>query len=458
MQCDPRYHMMTLSTGRKADPDLRGPGALTRRRARKHRTRGLEPFQTAVTCWSSEDEKVTPTQETEPPPRKILGVSFPRLNRHEVSGSLGDMGTFIPLVVGMSITNGLDFTSALFFAGFFNVITGLIFSIPMAVQPMKAIAAVAISENLRVEQILAAGIWTSAIILFLGLTRLIDVVDKIIPKPVVRGLQLGLGLQLIEKGVQLIQDTRAIWGLDSIAVGVIGFAVVLALANSSRIPTALVLFVLGLGLAIISRPDVVHTLRLGIHLPHWVHLSWEDFRSSFFRAAIPQIPLTTLNSVIAVCALSTDLFPDQPARPRAVATSVGLMNLFGAWFGAMPMCHGAGGLAGQYRFGARTSASILFLGAVKMALAVFLGGSLLTLLHIYPKAILGVLLGISGLELALVARDQTSRSAATITLATAAGVLALRNTATGFAIGWGLALLIRLTSRRAQPVTDDLNR
>jgi MFS superfamily sulfate permease-like transporter len=323
----------------------------------------------------------------------------------------------------------------------------LVFSIPMAVQPMKAIAAVAISENLRLEQILAAGIWTSAVILFLGLTRLIEVVDRIIPKPVVRGLQLGLGLQLIEKGVQLVRNTGTLWGVDSIAVGLLGFAVVLALSGSTRVPTALLLFVSGLGLAIASRFDVLSTLRLGINLPHWVPLNWEDFRSSFFRAAVPQIPLTTLNSVIAVCALSVDLFPGRPAHPRAVATSVGLMNLLGGWFGAMPMCHGAGGLAGQYRFGARTSASILFLGAVKMALAVFLGSSLLALLHIYPKSVLGVLLGISGLELALVARDQTERGDATIMLATAAGVLALGNTATGFALGWALALLIRFTSR-----------
>ena len=364
------------------------------------------------------------------------------LTRGEVSGSLGDLGTFIPLLVGMSITNGLDFTAALFFAGVFNIITGLTFSIPMAVQPMKAIAAVAISENLRVEQILAAGIWTSGIILFLGVTRLINVFDRIVPRPVVRGLQLGLGLQLIERGVLLVRDTHSLWGLDSIAVGVLGFAFVLLFA-ARRVPTALVLFLGGLALAVAASPSIVSSLKLGINLPHWVPLSWEDFHSSFFRAALPQIPLTMLNSVIAVCALSADLFPGRPASPRTVAVSVGLMNLAAGWFGAMPMCHGAGGLAGQYRFGARTNASIIFLGSIKILLALFLGGSLLSLLHIYPKSILGVLLGISGLELALVARDQSERGPATVMLATAGAVLALGSTATGFAVGWGLALLIR---------------
>jgi MFS superfamily sulfate permease-like transporter len=371
---------------------------------------------------------------------------MPRLDRHEISGSLGDLGTFIPLLLGMSVTNGLDFTSALFFAGLFNIVTGLVFSIPMAVQPMKAIAAVAISEQLTLGQILAAGISTSLVIFILGATGLITVVNRAIPKPVVRGLQLGLGLQLLEKGVLLVRDTHVLWGFNSIIIGILGFALVLAFA-SRKVPSALILFVAGLGLAIAINPEVVSSLRLGFNLPHWVPLSWSDFRSSFFRAALPQIPLTTLNSVIAVCALSVDLFPDRPARPRSVALSVGLMNLLSGWFGAMPMCHGAGGLAGQYRFGARTSASILFLGGAKILLAVFFGGSLLTLLHLFPSSILGVLLGISGLELALVATDQSERVPATVMLGTAAGVLALGSTATGFALGWALALLIGWANR-----------
>jgi len=384
-----------------------------------------------------------PSGTTDQLPQKgRFGFRLPRLDRHEISGSLGDLGTFIPLLVGMSVTNGLNFTSALFFAGLFNIVTGLAFSIPMAVQPMKAIAAVAIAERLTQGQILAAGIWTSLVIFILGVTGLITVVNRAIPKPVVRGLQLGLGLQLLEKGMLLVRDTHVLWGLDSVGVGILGFAMVLAFASSRKVPSALILFVAGLGLAVAINPEVVSSLRLGFNLPHWVPLTWSDFRTSFYRAAVPQIPLTTLNSVIAVCALSVDLFPDRPARPRSVAISVGMMNLLSGWFGAMPMCHGAGGLAGQYRFGARTSASILFLGAAKMLLAVFFGGSLLALLHIFPNSILGVLLGISGLELALVATDQTERVPATVMLGTAAGVLALGNTATGFALGWALALVI----------------
>lgn len=169
---------------------------------------------------------------------------------------------------------------------------------------------------------------------------------------------------------------------------------------------------------------------------------------AFPKAALPQIPLTTLNSVVAVCALSVDLFPERTASPRKVAVSVGVMNLVGAWFGAMPICHGAGGLVGQHRFGARTNGSILLLGLAKMTLAVLFGASLISLCRAFPASVLGVMLGASGLELALAARDQNDRASAATMLLTAGACLGLNDVALGFAIGLGLALLLRVPALR----------
>ena len=67
------------------------------------------------------------------------------------------------------------------------------------------------------------------------------------------------------------------------------------------------------------------------------------------QGGLPQLPLTLLNSIVAVCQLSADKFPERPASPRRVAVSVGIMNLIGPWLGALPCCHGAGGLAAQVR-------------------------------------------------------------------------------------------------------------
>lgn len=366
-----------------------------------------------------------------------------RLDRNEIAGSLGDLGTFLPLLLGMASQNGLNFASALFFAGLFNVITGLVYSIPMAVQPMKAIAAVALSEGLSVPQILAAGATVSLLVLLLGLIGGIDLLNRWIPKSVVRGLQLALGMTLLMKGLQMVAGTNAWFAADSITTGLISGILVLAFYHSRRVPVALLLFAIGLVLAFATHPDLLPSIGVGLTLPQWTAISWSDFQSAFGKAALPQLPLTTLNSVVAVCALSADLFPNRAASPRSVALSVGMMNLVSCWFGAMPMCHGAGGLAGQYRFGARTNGSILFLGGVKMALAIGLGSSLMVLCTAFPLSILGVLLMFSGSELAMVTRDQVRRSDVFIMLLTAAACMGLNNIAVGFLLGLVAALCLR---------------
>lgn len=377
----------------------------------------------------------------QPPPRSSVRrvLSHARFNRHEIAGSLGDLGTFLPLLVGMAAQNGLDFATGLFFAGLFNIVTGLTFSIPMAVQPMKAIAAVALTEGLTAPQIVAAGATVSLVVLILGLTGLVDWLNRVVPRSVVRGLQLALGLSLAIKGIQMVAGTNTWLAPDSYATGLVAASTVLMLFVSRRVPAALVLFLSGVMLAVWTHPELLDAICLGVTLPTWSPPAWEDFVTAFPKAALPQIPLTTLNSVIAVCALSADLFPDRRAEPRKVAISVGMMNLVAFWFGGMPLCHGAGGLAGQYRFGARTNGSILFLGAVKMALAVLFGASLMAVCQAFPASILGVLLAFAGIELALVCRDQTSRVDTFVMLLTAAVCLALTNVALGFASGLALA-------------------
>ncbi|MFH0953638.1 MAG: putative sulfate/molybdate transporter [Verrucomicrobiota bacterium] len=373
-----------------------------------------------------------------------------RFNRHEIAGSLGDMGTFLPLLVGMASQNGLNFASALFFAGLFNVVTGLTFAIPMAVQPMKAIAAIALTEGLSANQIVAAGATVSLVVLVLGLTGLIDWLNRVIPRSVVRGLQLSLGLSLLMKALQMIQKTGTWFAPDSYLVGALAALVVLFFFFSRRVPPALVLFAAGLLLAAWASPEVLRSLRFGFTLPAWSPPAWKDFASALPKAVLPQIPLTTLNSVIAVTALAADLFPGADCRPRKVAVSVGLMNLVACWFGGMPMCHGAGGLAGQYRFGARTNGSILFLGAAKMLVAVLFGGSLIAVCKVFPASILGVMLAFSGMELALVVRDQTRKTDVFSMLLTAGACLALNNIALGFLLGLLMTWCVRLPAFRVE--------
>ncbi len=364
-----------------------------------------------------------------------------RFDGAELSGALGDLGTFIPLLVGLVTVCGLQLAPTLLASGLANVVTGLIFRIPIPVQPMKAIAAVAIAEGLSEAEILAAGIGTGAVLMLLAVTGLVDWLTRKIPKSVVRGLQLGLGVKLLTKGIGMIGGTNVWLGFDSIALGALCVGIILVFYFSRRFPSALVVFALGLGALLLSQPALLGASRLGMqwHLPDLA--DWSAWRQGLLRGAIPQIPLTVLNSVIAVCALSSDLFPRRALAPRRVAASVGLLNLICCPLGCMPVCHGAGGLAAQHRFGARTGGSMVVLGVAKILLALVFGASLLAWLEAYPQSVLGALLLFGGLELALVCRDQTARIDFVVMILTAGVCLAI-NTAVGFAAGWLVASLL----------------
>lgn len=360
-----------------------------------------------------------------------------RWDRQEWSGSLGDLGTFLPLLVAMVSQNGLDFTAALFFAGVFNLVTGMLFPIPMAVQPMKAIAAVALTQHLSPGQIAAAGLGVSVCILVLAVFGLVNAATRLVPKSVIRGVQLAVGLQLLIKGVQMVGASGGWLALDGFALALAAGALVLR-TEGGRVPSALILFGLGALVAVATHPACLASLGVGLNLPHWAPIGWPDLRTSLMPAVVPQVPLTLLNSVIAVGLLAHDLFPERPVSNRKIAVSVGLMNLLPAFFGGMPMCHGAGGLAGQVRFGARTNGAVLILGALKLGVAVLFGSSLLAICKAFPTSVLGVMLVFSGLELSLVARDQNRRHEALAMLVTAGASLAY-NAGLGLVLGWAVA-------------------
>lgn len=365
-----------------------------------------------------------------------------QINRNEISGALGDLGTFIPLLVGMVVTCGLQLSPTLILTGVMNIATGLLFGIPMPVQPMKAIATIAIDERLSESELLAAGIVTGAFVLLLGWIGRIDRLAGRLPRAVIRGIQLALGLKLLMKGIAMIAGATPTLLGDSIVLGVACCLVILLLQRSSRWPAALIVFAIGLVVAGFAHNSHLPPLRFGPdwRLPNLTSLA--DWQRGAILGAIPQLPLTLLNSVVAVCALSADLFQQKPASPRRVAVSVGLMNLIACPLGGMPACHGAGGLAAQHRFGARTGGSVVFLGVAKITLALLFGNSLLAWLQLYPQAVLGALLAFGGLELAAVCRDQTKRTNVIVMLATAGTCLAI-NTALGFAVGLVVYLLLR---------------
>ncbi|MCD7451294.1 CCR4-NOT core ubiquitin-protein ligase subunit mot2 [Datura stramonium] len=407
----------------------------------------------------------------------------------ELGGSVGDLGTYIPIVLALTLVSNLDLSTTLIFTAFYNIITGAIFGIPMPVQPMKSIAAVAVSEipHLTVPQIAAAGICTAGTLFFLGATGLMSFFYHFIPLPVVRGVQLSQGLAFAFSAIKYIrynQDftttkasttTPRPWlGLDGLILAFTSISFLILVTGSgevvgddedsttnstngcdrrrvrrrlrtlSAIPAALLVFLLGLILCFVRDPSIIHDIKFGPSKIHVLKITWEDWKTGFFRGAIPQIPLSVLNSVIAVCKLSADLFPEKEVSATRVSVSVGLMNLVGCWFGAMPCCHGAGGLAGQYRFGGRSGASVAFLGLGKLVLGLVFGSSFVRILSQFPIGILGVLLLFAGIELAMASRDMNSKEESFVMLVCAAVSLTGSSAALGFGCGIVLFLLLKL--------------
>ncbi|KAJ9141760.1 putative Sulfate transporter [Pleurostoma richardsiae] len=394
----------------------------------------------------------------------------------EISGALGDLGTLLPLMIALAVQNSISLSTTLVFSGFFNIVTGVVFGIPLPVQPMKAIAAAVIASHYSLRETVAAGALVGAAVLILSVTGLIRWLTRHVPVPVVKGIQFGAGLSLvISAGTSLLRPLH--WAsspFDNRLWAAAAFLALVLTAKLPRFPYALVMFAAGLALAFGSAA-VAASHGHGHWLPSFS--AWRPFvvvpafaDGNAWGMALAQLPLTTLNSVIAASALASDLLPDVPGPSvTSLGVSVALMNLSGCWFGAMPVCHGAGGLAAQYRFGARSGASIVLLGLLKMVLGLVFGETLIELLRHFPKSVLGIMVLAAGLELAKVGQslnhgapdlwesaaeeggeggglvrrlkrhrelsDEERQERWTVMLVTTAGILAFKNDAVGFLAG-----------------------
>ncbi|RMZ90637.1 hypothetical protein DV736_g2121, partial [Chaetothyriales sp. CBS 134916] len=387
---------------------------------------------------------------------------FRRSPLSEISGSLGDLGTFLPIVIALSDGKQISLTTTLIFTGIYNVLTGLVFGIPLPVQPMKAIAAVAILKSLSPGALAAAGIFVSACVLVFSLTGLLEWFTRAIPIPVVKGIQVGAGLSLIlaagSRATSSLSWLHPSWA-DNYIWMIAAFIALFAVNIRPRVHYALIIFIIGTAVATIRSalsPDAhLPGLRFW-HLYVQVPLG-QDWRVGILDAGIGQLPLTTLNSIIAVTHLAADILPEvKTPSVTSIGISVAAMNLFGCWFGAMPVCHGSGGLAAQFRFGARSGASIIFLGLFKLLLGLIFGESLTDVLYNFPIAFLTVMIIAAGLELANVgeslntdrARDIKGRGILekklteeerkqrwTVMLTTAGVLVGFRNDAVGFLAG-----------------------
>lgn len=362
----------------------------------------------------------------------------------EWAGAFGDLGTLVPFVVAYIAILKMDPFGILFAFGAALLICGLYYKTPFPVQPMKALGAAAITQAAQTAVITqatvySAGLVTGSIWLILGLSGAAARIAKLVPRFVVIGIVLGLGLSFMLEGIKLMST-----GWLIAAIGLIG---TLLLLTNRAFPAMFLLLLFGAVCGVLQDPAVAHALlsvRLQFRLPAFAPaaITWHDVWVGTLFLALPQLPLTLGNAVIAVREENNRLFPDRPVTDGLVATSTGLMNLLGSAVGGVPMCHGAGGMAGHVAFGARTGGAPIILGAILLALAFGFSGSIEAILKVFPQAVLGVILFLTGAQLALGSCDfSKNKGERFITLATAA--FAMWNVGLAFVVGISLAYIAK---------------
>jgi hypothetical protein len=313
-----------------------------------------------------------------------------RFSVSELSGSLGDFGTIIPLILAVALVSDVNIRYALLFFGIWFIITGLYYRLPIPLEPMKAIAVIVIAGSVGSAEIAAAGLILGFIFLILGYGRFFAVIQEWVPQCVVRGIQLGLALLLLRSSLGFVVQDPVFFLLGIAIIG--GFFLI---SRFRTIPDVSAIIVIGVGLvagiALYGLPPIslIPPPRLVIPAP-------ADFPAAFVSLVLPQVVLTITNAILATSLLTKDLF-SHDVPPKRFSTTIGLMNLTAVSFGGFPMCHGAGGLAGQFRYGARTGGANIYAGLIFIVLALFFTSP--QVLSIIAVGVLGALLVFVAVEM-----------------------------------------------------------
>jgi MFS superfamily sulfate permease-like transporter len=362
----------------------------------------------------------------------------------EWAGAFGDLGTLIPFFVAYIAIVKMDPLGVLSSFGISLLTVGVYYKTPFPVQPMKLIGAAAASQaaqtaTITQNTVISAAFITGFLWLLLGLTGAAARIANWVPRYIVTGIVLGLGLGFMHDGIHLMSSA---WPL-----AVVGLFGTLLLLTNKVIPAMFVLLIVGALYGIDQNPNLWPTLssvRAHLRLPQMSisSISWHDILIGGAVLALPQLPLTLGNAVIAIREENNRLFPDRSVSEDAIATSTGLMNLISAVLGGVPMCHGAGGMAAHVAFGAKTGGAPIILGVILLLLACFFSDSIEVVFSVFPQSLLGVILFLTGIQLSLGSCDfAKNKQERFITLATAA--FSMWNVGLAFVIGMMLGFIHR---------------
>jgi len=371
----------------------------------------------------------------------------------EASGAFGDVGMLLPVALALITKNGLNPFWALIVPGLMYIFVAYYYRLPVSVQPLKVFSATAIAVNASLEEITTGAILIGIIFILLSFESFTRAVAKVFTLPVIRGIQLGTGLMLIQSGLGFImqpfgQGVIALPGGFSLNLGIlfgIISALILLVLPNSKLPVSL--FVLGLGITVglIVTPTSLYN---GTIQPAYWHLTNDPgvWWKSLVLLVLAQIPLSLGNAVFATVETTRNYFGAQAVRVNAqnLLRGMGVFNIFAGLVGGIPVCHGSGGITAHYRFGARTWRAPVIIGITYLALAfstLFLGESVLKLI---PMFTLGVLLAFVGLEHCLLIREVSSRKDLIVIMTVASLAVATKNMTIAFVTGITVGSIMQL--------------
>ena len=335
----------------------------------------------------------------------------------EFSGSLADLGVMLPLILALISLNGMDATAVFVGIGLAYVLVALVYRLPIPVQPLKSVSALALALGLAPVVIVTGAVWNAVAFLGMGLAGLDKWVHNAFPKPVVRGIQLGLAWLLFKSAWTLMNKAPEGWqGGFALSGQEISWLWVLVGGTVVSLFILLILKRDFAALGVVALGIVVSAFRLGLPpltlhftLPRLLPLvpTWEQLWQGLIILAIPQVPLSLGNSIYATADAARAYFGVKAnhVTERKLMLTMGATDAMTAVLGGIPLCHGCGGLTAHYRLGARTGGAPLMIGVIFLALGLLGGAASMQVLRLIPFPVLGVLLAYVGFQHMLLARD-----------------------------------------------------
>ncbi len=313
--------------------------------------------------------------------------------------------------------------------GLTNIILGIRYNLPLPVEPQKSIGSIALSQKWSPNRVISTGFSTGVVWFILGATKILEKISKKVPKLSVRGIQLGLSFILGWAAILMF--------INDYILGLISLMIIIVFIRWEKFPTAILLVVLGIVMIIFSGKINIDILKFNVPIITFHFPTWENILIGFFIAGIGQLILTLTNVMIATIALLKELFPEDEGDINAnnLASNMGIINLISPFFGGIPLCHGSGGLAAQYAFGARTGGSMIFEGIIEVFLGLFFSDLLFTTFLFFPEGILAAMLIYTSFTLGKVALDKISDWKKIVMVLVSALVCLFINITFGFLVG-----------------------